>query len=373
MPQYRTPFFARLIELGIEDSVIYKVYAGNPAIDAAGRDDGESESTIFENVKTNEYRLGKRSLLKHKVGPGWDQADLVIVEHGIRNLVTYKWLFFRRPSRIAFWGHGKTYTKHKTKFEEGLKSYLVNNTDWFFAYTLGGVESVVRKGFPRERTTNVINSTDTKELKNQICLTTPLEVSKFQTKHLITNCMVGVFIGALDQSKRLGFLVAAAELIHHALPNFRLLVFGAGPELKFIQDAAQKYSFIQYCGRADIKTQALVAHTADLILMPGRVGLIAVDSFAMGLPIVTTNWPWHAPEFEYLEHGVTAILSNDDIHDYARRVILLLSNKTQLETMKAACREQTNLYCIENMAKRFHEGVLLALNSKNIKEYEIEQ
>jgi glycosyltransferase involved in cell wall biosynthesis len=165
----------------------------------------------------------------------------------------------------------------------------------------------------------------------------------------------------LDESKRLGFLISAAVAIQKELDNFQLLIFGNGPELEYVVAQSKKYSFIKYCGRASMQTQAIISHIATIILMPGRVGLIAVDSFALGLPIITTNWRWHAPEIEYLFSGRNSLICEDNIESYASGVVELLRDKSKLASMRNECLRDSNYYTIETMAINFHEGVLQAL------------
>jgi glycosyltransferase involved in cell wall biosynthesis len=94
------------------------------------------------------------------------------------------------------------------------------------------------------------------------------------------------------------------------------------------------------------------------MLMPGRVGLCAVDSFALRTPVVTTNWPWHAPEFEYLENGRNAVVTPDDPMAYASAVQELLNDRSRLASLREACRRDAAHYTIDGMAARFCDGLL---------------
>ena len=96
-------------------------------------------------------------------------------------------------------------------------------------------------------------------------------------------------------------------------------------------------------------------------MMPGRVGLIAVDSLTMQLPIVTTSWPWHAPEIEYLTPGENSLVCEDNVEVYSAEVVKLLKNEELLASMKKYCAVESKKYTTENMALNFHEGVLKAL------------
>ena len=91
--------------------------------------------------------------------------------------------------------------------------------------------------------------------------------------------------------------------------------------------------------------------------MPGRVGLIAVDSFAMGLPIVTTDWPHHAPEFDYLQPGVDSVVTSDDPAAFSRAAIQLLSMPADLARTQKMCLSRWRDFSIEHMADEFADGV----------------
>lgn len=368
LPEYRLPFFKELISLGKNDDIDYQIFAGETPPDSSGRKDALLSTSQFTVLKTKKVLIGGRSLLLHKVDSTWNKVDLIITEYAIRNLVTYKWLFSKRKNPVAIWGHGRTYTKQNTKIEEWLKNSLTKRSYWFFGYTALGVESVIATGFPRERTTTVMNSTDTSKLIRYSQSVTDAEIQKFKNDLQINSVNVAVFIGALDASKRLDFLVQSATQIEKEVQDFQLLIYGDGPEHANLVNATRNLPFIKICGRANLKTQSLISKIAKVILMPGRVGLIAVDSFALGLPIITTDWPWHAPEFEYLIDGFNSIISKDDIENYSESVVALLNDVDKLARLKNQCLEDAKIYTIESMANNFHRGVLDALNSaSNIK------
>jgi glycosyltransferase involved in cell wall biosynthesis len=107
---------------------------------------------------------------------------------------------------------------------------------------------------------------------------------------------------------------------------------------------------------------ALLGAVSDVMLMPGRVGLCAVDSFVLRTPVVTTDWPWHAPEFEYLRNGHNAVITSDDPAVYAAAVQALLTDQPRLASLRARCREDATSYTTDAMATRFCEGLLRLLS-----------
>jgi hypothetical protein len=97
--------------------------------------------------------------------------------------------------------------------------------------------------------------------------------------------------------------------------------------------------------------------------MPGRVGLVAVDSFALETPIVTTTWPFHGPEVEYLEDRVNARFARDSVPSYVETVERLLLSRDELLRLKAGCAAAVSRYSLETMVANFTTGVLAALDA----------
>jgi glycosyltransferase involved in cell wall biosynthesis len=102
---------------------------------------------------------------------------------------------------------------------------------------------------------------------------------------------------------------------------------------------------------------------AKLTLMPGLVGLGVLDSFALRVPLVTTDVPYHSPEIEYLKDGVNGLIMPDrcDPSEYAAAVVGTLRDAKLRERLRRGCKESSALYTIEAMADNFADGVCRAL------------
>ncbi|TSE14719.1 glycosyltransferase family 4 protein [Arthrobacter sp. KBS0703] len=362
VPQYRIPFFRQLIKLGSENGIQIRVAAGTPNEKQYLRQDGHSASFI-QKVPQREFSIaGVRLVLRH-VGPAIRSADLVIMEQARRNIDAYWLLLAPHGNRkICLWGHGRDFVATPSWFKKRAMTHLTQAADWFFGYTEGSRDAVVAEGYPVERTTVVRNSIDTTDFQNSISQITPAEVDEFKRLHNLHRS-TAIFIGGLDESKRLPFLFQACGQAHEQNHDFRLLVAGSGQLRDYVEGIAKDAPWLTYLGPLFGKDKALAVASSDLICMPGRVGLVAVDSFAAGRPIVTTAWPWHAPEFEYLAHNETCLITEDDSSSYAQGLHRLMENRVELESMQEACRNNRATYSIEQMASRFFEGIQLALAS----------
>lgn len=358
IPTYRVTFFTRLREVLQDDGIQLVVAHG----EVRGRPAERGDSVALHDgllLPARKLRLLGRELIYRGID-SVRHPDLLILEQALGNLEGYWPLLgpHRRWPRVALWGHGRTYTHPVARRVDRAKTLLTNRADWFLAYTKGGAGHVVAHGFPADRVTVVNNSVDTEAITEARHNLTEAQVSQFIERHELTHARPVAFIGALDRSKRLDFLLSALAEVRREMPEVVLVVAGDGPDRALIQSAREG---VRYVGRAGPVEKAIIARIAPLLVCPGRVGLVAVDSFAMGTPIVTTSWPYHAPEFEYLEHGRSAWITPDDATSFARELVALLRDEERLEQLEAGCTEALPSHSLGAMVSNFASGIQAAL------------
>lgn len=364
VPQYRVPFFERLIALGDAHAIQIRVAAGK-ANDKQNKRQDSVVAEFISQIRQLEFNLGKRRIVIRDTRPVIQSADLIIMEQARRNLDAYRLLLWPwRTRKVCLWGHGKDFVLSPSWFSRTLLTRLTNAADWFFAYTEGSRDAVVAAGFPAAQTTVVRNSIDTRELQEQLLEISPEEIAEFRKKHKLTSS-TAVFIGGLDESKRLPFLFEAGRQAHEKDTDFRLVVIGSGPQKDYVENLAKDEPWLKYLGPQFGREKALAIASSEIICMPGRVGLVAVDSFAAARPIVTTTWPWHGPEFDYLTDGQTCVVTTDNAEAYADSLVSLLRDRTRLAAMQESCRDSRADYSIDAMASRFFKGIQMALAAQD--------
>ena len=355
-PNYRAAFFSELLQLAGEQNMQIDVFYGQTPPEWAARSDATS-STYAEELPTRFTRLGGKIIITKSLRSLKSKGnyDLVIVEHAVRNLETYR-LLCNRHQPVAFWGHGRTYSSESSGLQEKFKRWLSKRGTWFFAYTTGGAEAVIAGGFPRDRVTAVQNAVASEKWAAE------------NTRGGVwpPGRRVALYIGGLDGPKRIDFLLAAAELAHSNDSRFELIVAGDGAGREQVEDAAHRYSWLTYVGRVVGQEKASLLSSADVLAIPGSVGLVAVDSFVGGVPIVTTDWPLHGPEFEYLIDGVNAVVAANSLEAYAETLNEVLSDRAFLQRLRAGCAVAAGTYTVENMASRFMRGLVAALEIPSV-------
>jgi glycosyltransferase involved in cell wall biosynthesis len=360
LSEFRRPFFRQLAEDLEARGATLVVAHGAPY----SRDQSERRDVVEIDgaVRLRQFHLwlAGRPLVHKRLGSLIGSSDVLVVDQSLRNLELYPLLLRQSAGhgpRIAMWDHGRTYARPQSRIEQSLKYALTRRACWFFAYTDGGARAVTDHGFPRQRVTVVQNSIDTAQLQRAAAAVSEDQLAGVRAEYGLAPGRTGLFLGALSPSKRLPFVIEAATETAGRLPGFKLLIAGAGSESELVARAAARTSAVVPVGQAFGERKALLGAAADVLLMPGPVGLCAVDSFALATPIATTPWPWHGPEFEYLEDGANALVAPDDPQRYADAVADLLRDPGRLDGLRRGCRTAAERYTVEEMSRRFAAGL----------------
>lgn len=364
--QYRVGFYNRLRARLEEEGIELQLLIGNGTPEEEKKMD---QVTLDWAIQIPTRYFVRSKLCWQPFGEYARNADLVIVMH--ENKIIYNlWLLtFGRPKRLAFWGHGKNMqSDNPNGWKERFKRWTVNKVDWWFAYTEQSADLVTQTGFPRECTTVVENAIDTEEM-TAFCKQVTSAVCQRKRQELkLGDGPIALYLGSLYKEKRLDFLLEAAHLIRAKIPDFQLLVVGAGPDQGIIENAAAEHRWIHYLGPLQDKNKAVALVLADVMLNPGLVGLGILDSFASGTPMFTTDCGLHSPEISYMKPGKNGIITRDDVHDYANTVVSMLQQPDAIARLSNGALSSAPRYTVENMAERILNGICSCLSMRNTME-----
>lgn len=361
VPQYRVPLFVRLIAAASEQGIDIDVFRGETPTVYRDRDNA-GVAPFVRLLGTREFSIrGSTLFYKSVASIRKGDYDLVIIEHAVRNLEAYVLLTSLGSRRIAFWGHGRTYTKDVSPRQEAFKYWLTRRATWFFGYTDRGVDAVVEHGFPRNRTTVLRNTIDTHALSADLATISDTEVVEFSRQYDLRGT-TALYLGGLDTYKRIPFLLDSAVIAHDTFPDFRLLIAGNGSDRAFVEEFVTRNPWASYIGSVEGRDKARALKASQAVSVPGAIGLVAVDSMVAGTPIVTTDFPHHGPEFDYLAIGTTTVATSDNLQAYATGLVDILTDQPQRERLSEQCQIEAQNYTIDDMVCSFLTGIESALS-----------
>ena len=355
IPHYRVEFFNSLRAVLEDNEINLRLLYCNPD-EISSRYGFDTDSSWAEKFNVHFFPAGMTWFSVTRQLP---HSDLVIVEDASRHLVNYALYlkrFWGRP-KLALWGHGWTRTDEPNRLAEWAKRWIGKQTDWYFAYTCEVKEGLIQRGYDAARITNVQNTLPPPDLS-------VTEAQKARLKErlgLSPKSRVALYCGRMYPSKRIDFLIAAADRLRSVLPTFVLVLIGGGPDQEIAERAARHAAHIHYLGPLFGEHKAALFALSRLVALPGLVGLNVVDAFQHGVPPVATKYPYHAPEINYLHHGENGLLTENDVEAFSKGIRRLAVDDELHAQLVAGCHAMAERITLDEMVRRFSEGILQAL------------
>lgn len=362
LKRYRVPFVHQLAAaLRVHDISLVVGYSDPPPQDRDRADTVELDRELGHKLPLATLWHGRIVLQ-----PAWAlvrDADLVIVGQANGLLFNYVLLALSRlgVKRVAYWGHGYNHQARGGGVAEWFKRKLLGRIDWWFAYTPEVTTYLVDQGIREDTITTVYNTIDIEALRIAIA---GVDRARARARlGIALESRVALYCGALVPEKQLGFLVDAAAEVRRLVPDFELVIVGAGRERAMLEALAHYRPFIHVVGPAFEADRATYFAISDVCMLPAYAGLAVNDAFAAGLPIATTDHPGHGPERGYLTPTVDSIVSDFDVDGYAQAIAELLADPASLAAMKAAARRAADRVPMQRMVAAFTEGIVRCLET----------
>lgn len=359
IPEYRVPFFNLLREALAKENVELSLIHSNA--DTSSNTSPISWATVIHNRKLN---LGLMQLIWQPVMQYLKGKDMVVVEKSNKLLLNYYLILTRLFSKrkLAFWGHGRNMQVEPNSGQNKFAVLTLKYCHWWFAYTQGVKDFLIKHKYPADRITNVQNAIDTRVLQEGIQKITEAEMAKLKQEMGIKGNKVAIFCGRMYPEKRIDFILESCYIIKKSIPDFEMIFIGSGQDAPMVQEAASVHKWIYYVGPKSGAERIKYFKIAQVQLMPGLVGLGVLDSFALETPIITTNYKYHSPEVEYIQDGKNGIIAENDLDIYSQRVVETLSNNKYQQLIEG-CRLSAQKYTIETMVNNFKSGILACMAS----------
>lgn len=362
-PKYRESFHYKLRDVLAEHGVRYKVAYCAPQAENRRKAD------------TVDIPFGRKVPLWTVPGIGLQlqgafrevvESDLIIIQQENKLLLNYlcNLLSLAGIKQVAYFGHGRNFqAQNPNSIAEKWKRVMATKVNWWFAYTEETKRHLASIGFPETKITVFNNAVDVRALVAEAESLEQNDVTAIMEHYQLSSSKLCIYVGGIYPEKRPDFLIKSADLVKQNVPDFQLVVAGGGSSLHVFQAAEKSRPWLTLVGPQFGKTKAALMREAKLFLMPGLVGLAVLDAAAMGLPVVTTAYPFHSPEICYLDNGVSGAIVQqwESPEHYAEKVVELLRNDALRKEMGARAKEVVEHINVEKMVERFSKGVLQAL------------
>lgn len=345
---YRKGLFQRLDE---DEDVTLRIFIGDDIPNSKVKSPLDLSGVDIVKLPTRFIHIGKRIFVNHKNlyhSLKMFQPDVIICE-GESNVLSYlkaivfKWMY--SDVKLIHWSLGGLpgEQQNANSIIVKLKLFLHRPFDFFIAYSNFGKSELVRLGHSAEHIIVAVNVSDVDfHLEQAEKLKYTVEEAR---AHLdLPNKYTALFVGAIDDDKRLDVLLEVAQQLDPQ--KFNIVLVGDGEyyqELKKkIEDNNLKHMFLP--GRADVELPVYY-RSADVFVLPGRGGMVISEAMAYGLPVIV--YQADGVELDLIVNNETGLILKDGTVDEFAESIQKISldtekSKTMGITAQNSVREKFN-------------------------------
>jgi len=361
IPHYRVRFFETLHVMAGPAGLALTVYSGE------GPEAGKAWGFAHKTLPVR--RLGHREGALCWLG-GLDRAvagsDVIVAPQELQCLnVPYLWIRRRTLCNHWIWfGHGHNYQASlrpgwASRLKERVRRFMTRRADGLLSYTQQGAAYWRQEGMPVDWAVPFLNTLDVEGLRKAGADLSQEHLAKARHELGIEGKKVLLFSGRLYVQKEVDFLLRALALLQERRPDTALLILGDGEERRRLEALRDRLNLrhVHFLGSVvDPSESSLYFRLADLLVIPGLVGLAIVHGFAFGLPLVTTERDFHSPEIDYLGSETGAMTTHDE-QAYARTIESLLSSPDLLRSMQTCAARLGDRLTLARSAERLLDGL----------------
>ena len=361
---YRRPLFLKMHDNLSKHGIDLKVVYSKPPFREEMRHDNTPLPPDM-SIESGYWLWGDRVLFQPCFREIWE-ADLVIFEPALKYILNplFITLSALRIKLFASWVHGGNLRYPKSKLGFLLRKSYALLPGWRFAYTSGVASLLTQLGSDPATISVLQNAIDVTQFRNDLEKTGMDEVQDLRRSLNISSTdQVVLFCGSLYPTKEVGFSILACDQARNTIPGLHLIVIGAGPDEEIVIEAAKTRPWLHFQSAVHGAARAAYFKASDIAIMPYLTGLGIVDAMTAGLPYLVTNERRTNPEIDYLQDGVTGVITPNRLDLFAEAISSLLLDGERRQNMSRAARAASNEISIENMAMRFEQGIIDCLKA----------
>lgn len=253
---------------------------------------------------------------------------------------------FLTRRKVYCWSHGVGRHELHSRLGAMIYSAFFRSMEGVFLYNTTRAEVLLSLGVKADRIHTIYNSLDT-EAHTRIYES--LHPSDVYQQHFDNNLPTVIYIGRIQQRKKLDLLVKAIASLNAVSPQANLVIVGDPADnhdiCALIEQCGIGKNVWMYGACYDETKNAQLIYDAAVCVCPAAVGLTAIHSLSFGTPVVTNDdFEHQMPEFETIEAGQTgSFYSKDDVSSLAKHISFWLHRTPEERAATRLTARQTIL------------------------------
>jgi len=165
-----------------------------------------------------------------------------------------------------------------------------------------------------------------------------------------------IFIGRLIREKNVDILLEALGHVRKVLHDVRCSIIGDGPERGRLIGLAARHSLldnVKFFGFMDYDEVIARIKSSKMLVLPSSregFGMVVIEAFACGVPVITVNSPRNAASL--LVDEDTGFVVKLDAMELADAISRLIKDAPRRKKMSASARERAREYDWDGIASR---------------------
>jgi glycosyltransferase involved in cell wall biosynthesis len=367
---YRVPFFS---SLSSEEGMQVRFFIGDDVPESKVKNASDFKDIDYRKLKTKFPRIGSRVL-------SWQpdlirelrqfKPDVILCEAeshflGYLQAITYRHFFNRRAALMhwCFISLPGWPAVGGTGFRALVKRFFRNFFDAFVVYSSFSKSALLKLGQPTEK---IFVATNVGDVRHWLKLSGEMPESRTEARAALglPQKFTVLYTGTLDEVKRPEVMLELAATCDPAKFNFVLL--GSGGMLEGLRSNAveQQLANVFLPGRV-VNELALYYRAADVLLIPGRGGIVISEAMAFGLPVIVHEAD--GTEFDLVQNGLTGVRLRDGRVTSFREALESLANDPEKcsEMGRVCLRLVKETFTTENMVRQIRRAAEYARDSRN--------
>ena len=168
-----------------------------------------------------------------------------------------------------------------------------------------------------------------------------------------------VSVGRLNKQKNQPMLIEAFAEVHQRHPEYRLVIYGEGPERKILEEQVKRFGLQEICQLPGATNEVLEKiYSASLFVLPSDFeGMpnALMEAMALGLPCISTDCPCGGPR-ELIKDGENGLLAPvGDKTALVSAIEKMINDRDMALLMGRNALELRNTHSMDAICKRWLE------------------